>query len=631
MVLGHKFLPRYLVLTLLLCLQAVSLLSLIHPRILAPVAASDLSFSPTFPVSNDPAASGSPQVASVGSYVYVVWENNTSAKSDILFRASNNNGTSNSWGSAVKLSTMTNHDAVNPRIAAVGNNVYVAWQDNSTGGDNDIHFKASNNNGAIFGAEKDLSGDTKESVMPQIAASGTNVYVVWQNEVTGGGTPHDIWFTRSSDSGATFPTTPLHKDINLQDKVSTSPVIAAVGNNVYIAWRDGNSGKNDIFYSNSTNAGTNFRATLLNLSNNPASSGLVSYAPQIVATGTNVFVAWYEDKVTSVDTVVAASTNSGGSFGNPPISLTSGGLHFNPQIAAAGSNVYVAWENRTSLGSSLAAFTSSNNNGGIFTLPVSLSNPGFSTNIQIATTGTNVYVAWQDSTGNNDVFFRSSSENGANFGSIFNLSDKLPLRGISTNPALVANVAFGYAHVVWEDNTPGNDDVLFRAGAIGVHDVAVSAMTVSRAFAYVGIPALPVKFNVTVVNLGSFVESFSVALKANTTVISAQQVMSLASGASRVLTFSWDTSSVARGKYVTSATATLAGDANTSNNVYTMPGFFDARKAGDVDGDGAVSIDDLILVFQHQFTTIFPSFYDIDNDGDVDIDDLVITFSHQFT
>lgn len=626
-VLGHTRFSKSLVLVLLLSLQTASLLSLIHPRILAPVAASDLSFGPAFPVSNDPPASGAPQVASVGSYVYVVWENNTSGNSDILFRASNSNGTSNSWGPVAKLSTMTNHDAVNPRIAAVGNNVYVAWQDyNSTGQDSDIHFKASNNNGANFGAEKDLSNDNLESVMPQIEASGTNVYVVWQNEVSGAGTPHNIWFSASADSGATFPT--INKNINGNDKVSTSPVIAAVGNNVHIAWRDENSGKNDIFYRNSTNTGTTFGATPLNLSNNPASSGLVSYAEQITATGTNVFVAWYEDKVTSVDPVVAVSTNNGASFGNPPISLTNGGLHLNPQIAATGSNVYVAWEDRSTGGNSLVAYSRSDNSGGIFTPEVSLSNPGFSTNIQIATTGTNVYVAWQDSTGNNDLFFRSSSDNGANFGSAVNISENN--LGISTSPSLAANAAFGYAHVVWEDNTPGNDDIFFRAGAIGVHDVAVSAVIVSRAFAYVGIPAQPVKFDVTIANQGSFTESFTVALKANTTVIGTQQVTSLASGASIVLTFSWDTSPVAKGKYVMSSTATLAADANPSNNVYTMPGFFDARKAGDVDGDGDVDVDDLVQVWQHQFSVSVPNFYDIDNDGDVDVDDLVTVWSHQF-
>lgn len=75
----------------------------------------------------------------------------------------------------------------------------------------------------------------------------------------------------------------------------------------------------------------------------------------------------------------------------------------------------------------------------------------------------------------------------------------------------------------------------------------------------------------------------------------------------------------------------MQGETNLGNNDLTMKTTFEVRKAGDVDGDGAVDISDLILVWQHQFTVGNPNYYDINNDGAVDITDLILTWQHQFT
>ena len=46
----------------------------------------------------------------------------------------------------------------------------------------DIFFAASNNNGTSFGTPINLSNNTGVSVVPQIAASGNNVYVTWHDD-----------------------------------------------------------------------------------------------------------------------------------------------------------------------------------------------------------------------------------------------------------------------------------------------------------------------------------------------------------------------------------------------------------------------------------------------------------------
>ena len=71
-----------------------------------------------------------------------------------------------------------------PQIATSGNNVYVTWQD-STPGNQDIFFAVSNNNGVSFGTPINLSNNTGNSRIPQIAVSGNNVYVVWHDDTPG--------------------------------------------------------------------------------------------------------------------------------------------------------------------------------------------------------------------------------------------------------------------------------------------------------------------------------------------------------------------------------------------------------------------------------------------------------------
>src|SRR6266852_69906 len=90
------------------------------------VHASNLTFGNAINLSSDLASSGTPRMAAAGKNVYVVWVDNTSGNSDILFRASNNHGTS--FGQVIKLSTTVNRDDDKPQIAAVESNVSVVWQ-----------------------------------------------------------------------------------------------------------------------------------------------------------------------------------------------------------------------------------------------------------------------------------------------------------------------------------------------------------------------------------------------------------------------------------------------------------------------------------------------------------------------
>jgi hypothetical protein len=86
-------------------------------------------------------------------------------------------------------------------IATSGNNVYIAWWNNKTGND-EVMFRASTDNGKIFGEKMNLSNTPNaESQDAEIAAAGNNVYVSWWERNQ---TSNEPVLRVSNDNGKTF-------------------------------------------------------------------------------------------------------------------------------------------------------------------------------------------------------------------------------------------------------------------------------------------------------------------------------------------------------------------------------------------------------------------------------------------
>jgi hypothetical protein len=115
-------------------------------------------------------------------------------------------------------------------VAASGNNVYVVYQESITDppGNQEILYRRSINGGANFGSAVNLSNTTGNSGSPSIAASGNNVYVVWHDNTTQAGVVQfDILYKKSTNGGAGFSGA-----VNLSNtpQASTNPAIAASNN-----------------------------------------------------------------------------------------------------------------------------------------------------------------------------------------------------------------------------------------------------------------------------------------------------------------------------------------------------------------------------------------------------------------
>jgi len=206
------------------------------------------------------------------------------------------------------------------------------------------------------------------------------------------------------------------------------------------------------------------------------------------------------------------------------------------------------------------------------------------------------------------------------------------------------------SHVVKVEVDPGyfiiesdkSNNVATRAIIVGKHDVAITDVVPSKTVVGQG---FSLNINVTVMNRGDFTENFNVTAYANTTAIATFTDITLTSGNSTTLDFTWNTAGFAKGNYTISAVAdTVPGETDTEDN--NCPGgSILITKVGDLGGgvppaffdcDDSVDGKDLALFLRCYTGTapaeamylgdlgggVPPQFYDCD--GKVDGKDLAL-------
>lgn len=178
--------------------------------------------------------------------------------------------------------------------------------------------------------------------------------------------------------------------------------------------------------------------------------------------------------------------------------------------------------------------------------------------------------------------------------------------------------------VAWSSsrlNGGGDFDLFYKLGS-NEHDVAVTSVTPSTAFVYKGYSA---QVQVNVNNYGLYSETFTVTAYYDSTPIGTQTVTNLASGASTTLTFPWDTTSVAYGNYIVSATASAVPSEEDLTDNSLSDGTVMVTIPGDVNGDRNVNIGDIGVISAHWYPGPpigplgYDSKYDVNKDGAINI------------
>jgi len=328
------------------------------------------------------------------------------------------------------------------RIAACGANIYAVWFDD-TPGNREIYFRKSIDSGVTWQTAKRLSNNSGASEVAVIAASGQNVYVVWQDLTPGN---YEIYFRRSTDGGATW-----HNAVRLTNNTGFSgyPQIAVYQDSLYVVWEDDTPGNMEIYLRKSTNRGSTWQAAK-RLTNN--SSGTIY--PTISVDIENIYLAYADNGTGSYELYFKRSADYGATW------LTAKRLTYNAidsqnrgaYITTNGANIYIVWMAYPS-GNGEIYFRRSTDRGATWQNAKRLTNNAGTSNFPtIAVSDTNVYVAWYDDTpGNKEIYFRKSTDNGATWQAIQNLSNNT---GESTDPAIATNSTRIF--ITWTDYVPPN-------------------------------------------------------------------------------------------------------------------------------------------------------------------------------
>lgn len=160
------------------------------------------------------------------------------------------------------------------------------------------------------------------------------------------------------------------------------------------------------------------------------------------------------------------------------------------------------------------------------------------------------------------------------------------------------------------------------------HDVAITALTTSRNFAYNSVSSSPIQVNVTAANTGTATENFFVSATANVIVIGNQSVTVPAGGTTKV-TFNWNPENLLIGNYQLRAQATTVPDETSIADNKLDGSIFTVKFKGDVNGDCVVNVSDLASVGAAFGSTIGPPASpnwnpnaDLNNDGVANVSDL---------
>lgn len=414
-----------------------------------------------------------PQIAAAGEHVYVVWEDQRRGRfeGDIYFNRSLDGGAT--WlPQELRLDSPSGGEgrSQHPRISAAGDAVYVVWQDNRSGGGFDIYFNRSLDAGATWlpteiRLDTDLPASGR-SENPQLVSDGPFVYVVWKDDRNGGLFGEDIYFNRSLDGGTTWLSSDVRVDTDVPGSAESKwPTIAASGDCVYVVWQDHRVGRPSIYFNRSLDRGATWQATDLRLDTDKDRPAL---SPQVVATADSVYVVWSLD--TGPGIFLNRSRDRGASWLSSDRRVNQSlERAFSPRVAAHEESVYVVWQDwRNRIGD--IYLNRSRDGGGSWQssdtrVNVGLPSGDLSTSQEIAVSGNRVHVVWQENPDRDprdwNVHFNRSLDGGASWlDSPPQLDDDLPEGSYATRPRLTPSQDSVY--VTWTDRTVGKSGVYFN-------------------------------------------------------------------------------------------------------------------------------------------------------------------------
>jgi predicted neuraminidase len=217
-------------------------------------------------------------------------DRNNFGEYQIFYKRSTDGGLN--WDSDTQLSTALPYSGF-PSVAASGSVVHVVYEDDRNG-NGDIYYKRSADGGQTWGADTRLTTNPHDSWDPCVSVSDSVVHVIWMdNRNHSNSSIYDIYYKRSTDGGLSWG-----PDVQLTNASGDSeyPNLAASGSIVHVVWEDFRDGNYEIYYKQSTDGGITWGAdTRLTNAIYP------SLQPSIAISGSVLHVVWCDYRDTNYE------------------------------------------------------------------------------------------------------------------------------------------------------------------------------------------------------------------------------------------------------------------------------------------------------------------------------------------
>jgi hypothetical protein len=349
-------------------------------------------------------------------------------------------------------------------IAASGDTVHVVWHDYRDGySSGEIYYKRSTDGGVSWGPDLRLTYNPRTSYDAKIAVRGPAVHLVWND---GRDRSMEIFYKRSMDGGATW-----ESDVKLSydSSFTYSPSLSVSGSNVYVVQHTYRDGNYEIYFLRSTDEGVTWNGNT-RLTSDTAFSGF----PSVASSGSNVHIVWEDDRNANSEIFYKCSTDRGSTWGSDRRLTFDPAPSRYPVVSIADSMIHVIWaESRD--GNGEVYYIRSTDKGISWGAETRLtSDPADSYISSIAASGLNVHVVWCDTRdGNREIYYKSSTDGGASWGSDTRLT-------YATETSFLSSVAVSgtTVHLVWTDYRdcpPSWPEIYYKrnpTGNIGVEESA---------------------------------------------------------------------------------------------------------------------------------------------------------------
>ena len=255
----------------------------------------------------------------------------------------------------------------------------------------------STNQGKAFGKVLTISDENANAYHPEITASGTNVFVIWNNLVADKG--NHILLRHSIDGGSIFDSK-MEIGVGVKDSF---PKVTADDSNFFVVWDvKGYDNNTKVMYKNGqdNNASLDDQTVDLNQGKNGGES-------QILSKGNHILVSWTSNSGKEGNELsLVKSDDFGISFGNI-VKVSNGSKSSNVETVMVDNNLFVVWQELVHDAEEIL-LKKSTDRGITFSQTVDLSNnDGISECPSIAATEGKLHIVWQDkSAGNNEVFYK---------------------------------------------------------------------------------------------------------------------------------------------------------------------------------------------------------------------------------